>query len=67
MTDPNGTQATAEYYILRVYRRRQGTHGGPHSLVGVVEDTQGHRQHFHDREELWRLLAEKLGPDHPAQ
>jgi hypothetical protein len=63
LIDPDGMEATAEYYIVRVYRRWRGQDGEPSSMMGVVEDTEGHRQPFQDREELWKGLSEKLGQD----
>lgn len=60
MSDPNGTQATAEYYILRIYRRRPGTQGEPDALLGVVEDTKGRRQVFRNREDLWNAPVESV-------
>jgi hypothetical protein len=59
LTDSNGTEATAEYYIVRIYRRCPGKDGEPASLVGVVEDIEGGRQAFRDSAELWDALMEE--------
>lgn len=57
MTDTNGIETTAEYYIVRIYRRRPAKDGEAASIVGVVEDTEGKRLTFHDSKELWEALV----------
>ena len=64
MTDPNGTETTAEYYIVRISRRHPGTDGEPTSIIGVVEDTEGRQQPFRDKEALWAALAASLDSRH---
>ena len=61
MTDPNGTEATAEYYIVWIYRRRPGKDGQPASMVGMVEDIAGTKKFFRSSEELWDALTGLLG------
>lgn len=55
-------------YVVRIYRRgppnaEAGAHDGHPRLTGVVESpATGHRQAFHDIEELWTVLAETGSP-----
>ncbi len=57
MTDSNGTEATAEYYIVRIYRRRPGKNGEQASMIGIVEDIDGRQRPFRDSKELWDALV----------
>ena len=61
MTDLNVTQATTEYYTVRVYRRGPGGGGAPATLVGVIADVEGKELVFRCSEELWAALVGRLG------
>jgi hypothetical protein len=46
-----------ESYIIRIYRRDENNH-----LTGLIEVVEnGTTAAFSDREELWRILAERRG------
>jgi hypothetical protein len=45
-------------YVVRIYRRTTGRHGGSGTLVGLVEDVHAdsERHPFHSMSELWDIL-----------
>lgn len=61
LIDPTGTETTTEYYIVRIYRRSFGKAGEPASLVGMIEDTEGHCEPFRNNEDLLEALTGKFG------
>lgn len=61
MTDENGTQATAEYYTIRIYRRGPARAGAVVMLVGVIADVDGKERVFRCSEELWAALVGRIG------
>ena len=60
LADPHEIETTVEYCIVRIYRHRQSNAGNPASMVGVVENAEGRRKPFRDKEELWETLAALL-------
>ncbi|WP_020562432.1 hypothetical protein [Methylosarcina fibrata] len=66
LIDPSGSETTTEYYIVRIYRRSPGKDGEPATLVGIIEDTEGHCEPFRNNEDLLKALTGKLGQN-PAR
>lgn len=58
-----------EYYVVRIYRRELSrVSGGDHReirLTGFVEDDAGHKDSFHNADELWRFLTMRHRAPHP--
>ena len=51
-----------DYYIVRIYRRESlplaGTDLRETSMTGLVENSDGSTEPFHDAATLWQLLAQ---------
>lgn len=58
-----------DYYIVRIYRRESLPLAGADlcetTMTGLVENSDGCTQQFHDAATLWRLLARQLPASEP--
>ena len=52
----NKKEATVNYYIVRVYRKKAAADPQASGLTGMVETQAGVQHAFHTAQELWRIL-----------
>jgi hypothetical protein len=63
MHKAQSAKLTAEYYVLRIYRRYAKPVPCEEALVGLVEDMDGKQRAFHNEHELWQLLLVDPAPE----
>jgi hypothetical protein len=54
------SEATVDYYVVRIYRKPPTDDGRGGALVGLVETRSGEQRKFQTMEELWHFLKKPV-------